>query len=303
MSDDPLKRLRQLVDDQNLGIYEIEKTLDSLRVGRDEPLRQSLGRLAMECLRINGEVAKLKSARPVEAPTFMRELSEIDDPPARKPDFLSFAQSVVESKTPRPSARRSHRDQVIDLLSFVDRPVTPTTLQQLSVVMNREILAPTRFASLRRDERQAYDRAPTKNHEWIVPALSVHDFSARSRVVCSSRWSLELRMIGPETLRLNHLRLALKLVNLISGSERDGHSRELEALILRLCSVQHLPVGDALNLAKVCVLVTQDLDQHEEFDLEQRRSAAHAFERSHRSPSELIWGAPMSPHKFSKMED
>jgi hypothetical protein len=96
------------------------------------------------------------------------------------------------------------------------------------------------FASLRRDERRAWRRAPGARAAYIVPALNP-DGSANPRWLSCSAWELERRVIAsPETERLLDLE---KIAALRVRGSRGPLGTLLERYANQILAIDPLPVA------------------------------------------------------------
>ena len=112
------------------------------------------------------------------------------------------ASAGLRATTPGPPIR----EVVLQALSELEWPQNAGFLEEYLWAKRQLELHSRAFASLRRDERRAWQRAPGARAAYVVPALNP-DGSANPRWLTSSAWELERRVIAsPDTERLLDLR-------------------------------------------------------------------------------------------------
>jgi hypothetical protein len=192
------------------------------------------------------------------------------------------------------AGQRPLRELVLDTLDELGVPAPPRVMSDFAVVAHGWTLPAERLASLRRDEERAYDKAPTTRPAWVVPAINALGLSAISRLVTHSGWELARRVIGTRTLRTNHLRLLLRLLETTERMQSQPGSRsgQLETLVVRFAeSVPNaLELGRPLDQARIRAAAEAEMARIEPSDLEERRTAA---ERLTSLPERFqLWGRP-----------
>jgi hypothetical protein len=134
-----------------------------------------------------------------------------------------------------PSALKN-RELILHILGFFEVPSSPLSVAHYSKYVFEQEISPSIFASLRRDELKSFKRKPHSEREWIVAALDIKSFQKVPRLVASSRWPLEHRLIGENTRRVNELRVLLKLAELARqdlAPSRQG--QRLQMLLTKYC--------------------------------------------------------------------
>jgi hypothetical protein len=192
------------------------------------------------------------------------------------------------------AAQRPLREQVLDVLEAIGVPTSPRLLSQFAAIRYGLALPIARFASLRRDEERGYQKDPTSRPAWVVPAINALGLMAMPRIVASSAWRAESRLIGPRTLRVNHLRCLLSLLSASEDlSKIDEHRFEqLVTFVFRYShSVIGTPaLGNAPNADRVRETAQAELARIEPADLEERLAAAKKLQRL---PGAMqFWGQP-----------
>ncbi len=192
------------------------------------------------------------------------------------------------------ATRRPLREQVLDALDELGVPAAPRVVSEFAEVRFGVRLPAARFASLRRDEERAFSKDPASRPAWLVPAINATSLTAIPRIVASSSWEDERRVIGARTLRAIHLRTILALLRV--GKEAvppiGGRSDRLDALLTRYAaSVPGAIEYDApFDLGRVEEATRAELRLVEEADREERETAARKLEKM--PPRFRLWGRP-----------
>ncbi len=132
------------------------------------------------------------------------------------------------------AGQRPMREQILDLLDELGVPSSPRVVSEYAFACLGIELPIARFASLRRDEERGYTRDSSSKPAWVVPALNSIGFAPIPRLVAISVWPIERRLIGPRTLRVNHLKTLLALIGRVAtlGPDQEA-TRRILALIFR----------------------------------------------------------------------
>lgn len=215
----------------------------------------------------------------------------------RLSDALRFSElEAREIATPR--ARKPGkplREVALDALDDLGVPAAPALVADLTAALTGDRPSPSRFASLRRDEENAARRNLAARPAWIVPAISAAELTAIPRLLTSSTWSIERRIIGSRSMRTDNLRIAISL------ALRLGHLREIGAVEAK--SVERLlfpfarsipganETGQAIDARRVTEAAQAELTMLEEADSAERRAAAARLSSS--SPFFKLWGRPV----------
>lgn len=204
---------------------------------------------------------------------------------------------VAETSSPYAGlvGQRPLREQVLDILEELGVPASPRVISELAVARYGRPLPASRFASLRRDEERAFRKDPLSRPAWVVPALTAQGLTSIPRIVASSAWPAERRLIGARTLRANHLRTLLALLAMHERSQRTGIApamAHLESMILSFAQTVPGAVepGKRLEHPRVAEAARAELAHIEKTDLEECQAAARRLERLpelHR-----LWGQP-----------
>jgi hypothetical protein len=91
--------------------------------------------------------------------------------------------------------RRPIREVVLEVLNYLGWPQNARFLEEYLWARHQLHLESRAFASLRRDEQRAWQRAPGARDAYLVPALNP-DGTANPKWLTSSAWELERRVVA-----------------------------------------------------------------------------------------------------------
>jgi hypothetical protein len=185
------------------------------------------------------------------------------------------------------AGQRPVREVVLDLTDELGVAVSPRLVSDYAVATLGLSIPPTRFGSLRRDEERAYTRDPHARPAWVVPAINAVGLTAIPRLIASSAWEPERRLIAARTLRVNHLKVLLALVNKAADAD-DRVKKALSTMIGRFAT--WLPAGTKLDLEDVATKTRAELTSIEAQDYEQRGAAARELMKL--ATVFQLWGRP-----------
>ena len=114
------------------------------------------------------------------------------------------------------------REQVHQALTLLGAPAAPKLIAAVHAAFFAGQLAPSRLASLRRDEERSYRAAPGARPYYLCPALTSDLLSPARALLCVSTWPLEQRIIGPLSPRVDFLTAAIRIAEAAPQPERDG---------------------------------------------------------------------------------
>jgi hypothetical protein len=136
------------------------------------------------------------------------------------------------------------REVVLQALSELGWPQNAGFLEEYLWAKRQLQLRSRAFASLRRDERRAWQRAPGARAAYVVPALNP-DGSANPRWLTSSAWDLERRVIAsPDTERLLDL---WKISALRVRGSRGPLGTLLERYAAQILAIEPPPVSATMT--------------------------------------------------------
>jgi hypothetical protein len=125
------------------------------------------------------------------------------------------------------------REVLLETLADFRWPQNAGFLEEYLLAEHQLQLDSRAFAPLRRDERNAWDRAPTARDAYVAPALKP-DGSANPRWITRSDWGLERRIVAtPRTERLFDLYKIYVLAGRPGSAEASylGPRRPIDALL------------------------------------------------------------------------
>lgn len=206
-----LEQLTQVTAVQRMLLDSFRAGLADGGIGDDRNLDAKLGRLDADRARLCAELRGGGVAQ--------------DAPPAAPP-----------STKPGRTRGRALREILLDTLDLVGVPAAPTLIAELAHAVAGVDVAPSRFASLRRDDARAAQRDPGARPAWLAPALNATTLTAMPRLLTSSAWPLELRLIAPASLKLVHLRTIQALLDWSArfAAIDPASATQVEAVALRL---------------------------------------------------------------------
>ncbi len=190
------------------------------------------------------------------------------------------------------SGQRPIREVVLDILDELSVPSSPGTLSECAVWSGMSIPA-GRFASIRRDEHNAYRRDSLSKPVWLVPALNAYGLRAIPRLIASSVWEPERRLIGPRTLRVNHLKTVLALLRRLAALSQTGASDRLSELLQRYARSVPGAVsnGGDISPEQIRQAADAELAAIEPLDYADRKNAAVELQKL--PAYTQLWGLPV----------
>jgi len=214
----------------------------------------------------------------------------------RLADALHFSElEAREIAAPRPKkAARPLRELALDALEDLGVPAAPSLIADLTAALTGSRPSPSRFASLKRDEENAARRNIAARPAWVVPALNAAQLTAIPRLLSSSAWPLERRVLGARSMRTDHLRIAINLSQRLA-SLRELGAAEAEAIERLVYPIARSIPGAVQGLGRIdptriCAMAVKELAQLEDADLDERRKAAQRLKDA--SVMHRLWGWP-----------
>jgi hypothetical protein len=124
------------------------------------------------------------------------------------------ARARASRRTPSGETRprvQSAREGAVASLNELEVPSSPREIADYASARFGRTVDYRAFASIRRDERRAFDSTRTNRAVYIVPALEGRWLlPARGRFTLSE-WPIEQRLIGPHSLRVDHLKVTINI--------------------------------------------------------------------------------------------
>lgn len=225
------------------------------------------------------------------------KIAELTAEYQRLSEALRFSElEAREIATPR--ARRPSkplRELALDALDDLGVPAAPALIADLTAALTGARPSPSRFASLRRDEENAARRNIAARPAWVVPAISAQQLTAIPRLLSSSSWDLERRIVGARSIRTDNLRIAISLAGRLAHLREAGASEAKMVERLLFPFARSVPgaieYGQPIEPARIIAAAQAELTLIEALDLEERRGAAAKLAAS--SPHVRLWGRPV----------
>ncbi|MDN3356841.1 hypothetical protein [Actinomadura sp. DC4] len=135
-------------------------------------------------------------------------LIDADEPPATPSGPVPAAPGAGGSMLPA-------REHVHRALMLLGTPAAPKLIVGVHEAFFPGELSASKLSSLRRDEERSYRSAPGARPYYLCPALA-HDLLSPVRaLVTISTWTLEQRIIGPLSPRVNFLTGAVRIAETV----------------------------------------------------------------------------------------
>jgi hypothetical protein len=262
------RQLSAVVERQQKTLEQLSRVLagENTRPGERERLNTQLQRLIAEYDRLNDEV----------------KLAQLE------------GREIAGKRRLRHSGR-TLREQTLDILDEIGVPMAPSAIVEFAGATSGVSFAASRFASLRRDEERASRRDFLAKPAWIAPALSSSSLTSIPRLLTSTAWAAERRIIGPRTPRVNHLRALLAYLRryeLLQVSDPSRAKSLLEGLIWR--HARAVPgatqSGEPPDLARIRRTIDGELLLIEPEDEAERRNSVERLKNL--APAFQLWGKP-----------
>ncbi|WP_338692196.1 MULTISPECIES: hypothetical protein [unclassified Bradyrhizobium] len=225
------------------------------------------------------------------------KITELSAEYQRLSDALRFSElEARDIATPRSSKpAKPLRELALDALDDLGVPAAPALVADLTAALTGNRPSPSRFASLRRDEENAARRNLAARPAWILPAISAVELTAIPRLLTSSTWALERRIIGSRSMRTDNLRIASNLARRLAHL-RDVGAAEAKAVERLLFSfARSIPgasdTGQPIDPKRVTDAAQAELKMLEDADFAERQSAAARLSSS--AASFKLWGRPV----------
>jgi hypothetical protein len=224
-------------------------------------VREQLVATLEEALRLQQRLVADARDPAVAAPDLVAQVSVLERLDDRRDELLGAlrreASADQRAERPEPSIRKV----VLGALGELHWPQNARFLEEY-LWATRQLQLPSRaFASLRRDERRAWQRAQGARGAYVAPALNA-DGSANPRWITNSAWDLERRIVvSGQTERLFDLQKILALTGRSGTDASRPRVRRPEDALLEQYAEQLLeahplaPAADAEEAAewRACV--------------------------------------------------
>lgn len=206
--------------------------------------------------------------------------------------FSAGATSTAESKVLVSQAMLPAREHAHRALMLLQAPAAPKLIVAVHEAFFPGELSSAKLSSLRRDEERSYRTAPGARPYYLCPALT-HDLLGPARALITiSTWSLEQRIIGPLSPRVDFLTSTVNIAEAVRVTRAAGTSPTPEALrllwrfaatITDATPATPTPGGTSVDPQRVIDAATAELELHEAAD---RTTRAEAARRAHKQLTE-----------------
>ena len=143
------------------------------------------------------------------------------------------------------------REILLETLADFRWPQNAGFLEEYLLAKHQLQLDSRAFAPLRRDERNAWDRAPGAREAYIAPALKP-DGSANPRWITRSDWDMERRIVAtPRTERL----FDLYKIYVLAGRPGSAEASYLGPRTPRRCAAREVRAGHPRHRATVGIRI------------------------------------------------
>ena len=266
-------------------------------MSRPTPLAEKLARTAEKLQQAYAGLAKaLASGDAAARDRAQARISELNSEYASLAEQLRFAElEARELATPRGrKPAKPLRELALDALDDLGAPAPPALIADLTEALTGIRPSPSRFASLRRDEENAARRNIAARPAWIVPAINAAELTAIPRLLCSSAWSLDRRVVGSRSMRTDHLRIAESLSRRLKQLREAGapESKNIDRLLFPIARA--IPgateTGKLVDPDKVTEAARAELAALDDADRAERGEASSRLANA--SSHVRLWGRP-----------
>lgn len=223
-------------------------------------------------------------------------LVDVGEPAATGP------RSVPESAPVTQGSQLPAREHVHRALMLLRAPAAPKLIVGVHEAFFPGELSASKLSSLRRDEERSYRSSPGARPYYLCPALA-HDLLTPVRALITiSTWTLEQRIIGPLSPRVDFLTGAIGIAEAVyttAQSTADGPSAEALRLLWRFAvnipdAMPRNASGheEALDPQQVIGAAQAELEVHKDTDRATRAAAALRALKS-LGDDEQLFGAPL----------
>jgi hypothetical protein len=192
------------------------------------------------------------------------------------------------------------REQVHQALTLLGTPAAPKLISAVHEAFFAGRLAPSRLASLRRDEERSYRAAPGARPYYLCPALMSDLLSPARALLCVSTWPLEARITGPLSPRVDFLTSAIRIADAalgLSGRAGGPPSQSVQRLLLRFAvnipGARPADLSGDLSPGAIAGAAKAELDIHLARDQDDRAQAARRARRQ-LSDTEQLFGTRLT---------
>jgi hypothetical protein len=261
---------------------------------RQHEVLEELGALVSDPEAKSGDIQRVQREQARLAAMQERLLTDFELARLDERTHPHWQMSVINHSLPSTlTGKRPMREQALDILEEIGVPSAPRTVSEIAACFGLSLPA-SRFSSLRRDEQRAFKKDPFSRPAWVVPAINVVGLTAIPRLICSSSWEDERRVIGSRTLHVNHLKT---LLTLLAAAERvprlgEANAERVYTLVTRYATSVPgaIKFGEELDYGRIEAAVRSELERVEPSDEKERRDAAEKMAKT--SDFYRLWGRP-----------
>ena len=266
-------------------------------MSRAAPLTEKLSRNAERQQRAYADLTKALAAQdPAGRERAQAKIAELTAEYQRLADALRFDE-LENREIAAPRGRKPGkplRELALDALEDLGVPAAPALIADLTAALTGLRPSPSRFASLKRDEENAARRNLAARPAWIVPAINAAQLTAIPRLLSSSAWSLDRRIIGARSMRTDHLRIAVSLAQRLGQLREAGanEARAIERLLFPIArSIPNATETGQLHPDRIRDAAQVELAILEDSDRAERHAAAARLGEA--SMHHRLWGRPV----------
>lgn len=182
------------------------------------------------------------------------------------------------------------REQVHQALTLIGAPAAPRLIIAVHDAFYAGGLASARLTSMRRDEERSFRSAPFARPYYLCAALGADLLAPARGLLAISTWSMDRRIIGPLSPRVDYLTAAIRIGERIR--DLSGASVESRRLLWRFAAnIPHAASSfSTMNTGEIVAAARAELVVHERADSAQRTAAARRA-RSQLDDAEQLFGA------------
>ncbi|MFE2996873.1 hypothetical protein ACFXG4_17880 [Nocardia sp. NPDC059246] len=210
--------------------------------------------------------------------------------------------------TESPSMTLPAREHVQRALVLLQAPAAPKLIVDVHDAFFPGDLSASKLSSLRRDEERSYRSAPGSRPYYLCPALN-HDLLSPARALITiSTWSLEQRIVGPLSPRVNFLTGAVRIAESVREMKMAGSEPAPAAMRLLWRFATNIPgampPGSTLvvhDTEQVIDAALAELEVHADADLATRGAAARRA-RKQLNDEQQLFGAPLRQARLEQAD-
>lgn len=246
--------------------------------------------LLAEAAELSGRAAALAAEGRVGEALALGEEAEKVRRRARRAAHVGSLKRTSTGVSPAVEQSPPARQVTIASLNEIGVPTSPRTIADYASARFGSSIDYHLLAALRRDERRAWTSPRSHRPVYVVPALEGRRFLPMRGKFALSEWSLERRLIGPWSERVDHLTATVNLARQVAWMReaKPVEAERLERLVSAYAGA--VPNREHLDPSKIERAALAELDALEPEDKEWRQEAAARAQRQ-LSEEQQLWGA------------